>query len=407
MKILEINSVLRGSTGKIAIQIGETARKKGHDVCICVPKGRHNKTSNANNVFLFGNRLSEDSHLALSKLTGLNGYYSIVATNSLIRKIEDFNPDIIQLHNLHNSYINIPILFSFIKTKQIPVVWTLHDCWAFTGKCPYFTAVGCDKWKSGCYSCEQLSAYPSAYVDRTKFMWEDKKKLFLGIKNLTIVTPSRWLCELVKESFLQSYCVDVINNGIDLNVFKPTNNQFRHINSLDNKTIILGVASVWEKRKGLDVFCRLAHDLTDEFKIVLVGIDTSARTDIPSNIIGIKRTDNQAQLADIYSSADVFVNPTLEDNFPTVNIEALACGTPVITYNTGGSPEAIDSKCGIVIPQNDYSSLKKAILNATKPRIFLQSDCVMKAQNYGAEKKYEEYIELYENCARNTKCSIQ
>ena len=406
MRILEINSVLRGSTGKIAIQIGELAQNQGHEVCICVPKGRHNKENDSHSIFLFGNRLSEDSHLVLSRLTGLNGYFSVFATNQLIKKIDNYHPDIIQLHNLHNSYINVPILFSYIKKRNIPIVWTLHDCWAFTGKCPYFTDIGCNKWKTGCHSCAQFRKYPRANIDMTQFLWKDKKKLFLGVNGLTIVTPSQWLKNLVMNSFLNQYPVKVINNGIDLSVFKPTDNIFRQKYSLNNKKIVLGVASVWERRKGLDVFCKLARDLTEDYQIVLVGIDPIARTDIPSNIIGIKKTDNQTQLADIYSSADVFVNPTLEDNFPTVNLEALACGTPVITYDTGGSAEPIDSKCGIVVSRNDYSSLKAAVVFTIENRAFLQENCLMKAKEYSAENKFEEYIKLYENCSRNTKCSI-
>ncbi len=406
MKVLEINSVLYGSTGKIALQIAEVAKRHGYDVRVCVPKGRHNSEIIDDNIIYFGNRLSEDSHLALSRLTGLNGYFSIIATQKLIKKIEAFNPDIIQLHNLHNSYINISMLFAYIKKKDIPVVWTFHDCWPFTGKCPHFTVVECEKWKTGCYECKQYKTYPRAYVDNTRFLWKDKKRLFLGVSNMTIVTPSKWLCGLVKESFLQQYRVEVINNGIDLNIFKPTNDEFRKKNHLDNRKIVLGVASVWGKNKGLDVFYRLASDLPDEYIVVLVGIESNKHSDMPSNIIGINRTENQEQLADIYSCADVFVNPTLEDNFPTVNLEALACGTPVITYDTGGSSESIDVKCGCVIPRADYDSLKKAIIYTVDNHVFSQSDCVMKAKEYSAEDKYEEYIELYENCSRSTKRSV-
>ena len=407
MRILEINSVLKGSTGRISIQIAENAKRKGHEVCICVPKGRHNNADECRDAYCFGSRLSEDSHLLLSRITGLNGYFSFFGTMDLLKKINRFKPDIIHLHNLHNSYVNLPMLFSYIKRKHIPVVWTLHDCWAFTGKCPHFTIVNCNKWKTGCFKCERYKQYPKAYFDMTRFLWKDKKKMFSNIARMTIVTPSKWLANLVRQSFLQDYPVKVINNGIDLSVFKPTNSDLKHKLFLDDFRIVLGVASAWGRAKGLDIFYMLAKDLPPYIRIVLVGLDSSKIADFPANVLAIRRTDNQEQLAEFYSMADVFVNPTLEDNFPTVNLEALACGTPVITFCTGGSPEPIDNKTGCVIPYNDYPALMNEVMHVITDSPFSPSDCVEKAGQYDKNRMFEEYIDLYENCACSSKRSIQ
>lgn len=227
MKIVEINSVNVGSTGNIMIQIAETAREKGMEVLTCCPKSRTNVKKNVENQLLFGNRWSRNVHILLAKYTGFQNCFSIVSTFRFLRKVKAYQPDLLHLHNLHGNYINLPILFHYIKKYDIPVLWTLHDCWAFTGQCPYFTMVKCEKWKTGCYNCPQINIYPSSKVDRTKIMWRLKKKWFTGVKNMIIITPSKWLADLVKQSYLKEYPVKVINNGIDLDVFKPTPSDFK------------------------------------------------------------------------------------------------------------------------------------------------------------------------------------
>ena len=349
MKILEINSTNYGSTGNIMLQIADTARRKGHTVITCCPASRENKKKSVENQWLIGSRFSRNVHLKLFEYTGFNGCFSLVSTFTFLHKVKKFKPDIIHLHNLHNCYINLPMLFKYIKKQKIQAIWTLHDCWTFTGQCPYFDLAKCDKWKNGCHDCPQINVYPSSKVDRTRTMWKLKRKWFTGVEDMTIVTPSEWLGGLVQQSYLKGYPIKVINNGIDLNVFKPTESDFRQKHHLENKYILLGVAFGWGKRKGLDVFIDLAKRLDDRFQIVLVGTNDDVDKLLPANIISVHKTNNQQELAEIYTAADLFVNPTREENYPTVNMESISCGTPVLTFKTGGSPEIPNVKTGYVV----------------------------------------------------------
>lgn len=408
MIIVEINSVLKGSTGKIARQIADNAILGGNQAYICVPKGRHNKKTEYNNAILFGSQLSEDSHIILNRITGLNGCFSIIATLSLICKINRINPDVVHLHNLHNCYINLPILFRYLRNNNVKVVWTLHDCWSFTGQCPHFTSVNCSKWETGCYKCPSYREYPESFVDRTRLMWRLKRKWFTGLKHMVIVTPSEWLAHEVKKSYLNEYRIKVVNNGIDLNTFRPSRklNTKEKYNIPKNKYIVLGVASNWGYRKGLDVFSELVMLLPSNYQLVLVGTDKYSEKEIPDTIISINRTHNQEELASLYSCADVFVNPTREDNFPTVNIESIACGTPVITFKTGGSPEIIDETCGCVVECNDVRSLAKKIMWICTEKPYLKESCLNRAQKFDSVLQSKEYFRIYENCTCNSECSI-
>ena len=395
MKILEINQVNFGSTGHIMLQIADLATKKGHEV-ICSFYARRNKDKDKNCIYI-GNKVSHNIHKKLYRKTGNNGCYSKISTWNFLRKVKKFDPDLIHIHNLHNCYINLPMLFDYIKKNNKKVVWTLHDCWSFTGQCPYFTAVGCEKWKTGCHDCEQINRYPSCSVDRTDKMWNRKKEWFTGVQNLTIVTPSQWLADLVKQSFLKDYPVKVINNGIDLDVFKPTESDFRTKHNLEDKKIILGVASVWEVRKGLDVFIELSKRLDDRYKIVLVGTNDEVDKKLPEGIISIHRTSNQKELAELYTAADVFFIPTREDNFPTVNMESLACGTPVLTFNTGGSPEMVDEATGVVLMNEDRASVEQAVISMCESGKYSKEACTERAKQYDSGLKYNEYLSLFEN----------
>ena len=303
---------------------------------------------------------------------------------------------VINLHILHNWNINLPMLFDYIKKNNIKTVWTFHDCWAFTGQCPYFDSVKCEKWKSGCFECPQYRQYPGAYVDKTEKMHKLKKDWFTGVNRMTVVTPSAWLGELTKESFLKDYCVKVINNGIDLEIFKPTESDFREKYNIGNKKIVLGVAFDWGKRKGLDVFQELAKRLPSDYQIVLVGTDDNIDKTLPKNIISIHRTANQKELAEIYSTSDVFANPTREDNFPTVNMESLACGTPVVTFKTGGSPECIDENCGTVVDVDDVDTMEKEIIRVCEEKPFSKEACITRAKQFDRNDKFKEYVELFE-----------
>ncbi len=398
MTVIEINSCNFGSTGNIALQIAEAARKEGHTVYTACPKSRDNLKKTTKNQIFIGNRISRNIHLILARLTGLNGCFSVLSTLFFIHKLKKLKIDLIHLHNLHNCYINLPLLFRFIKKNNVKTVWTLHDCWAFTGQCPYFTLEKCDKWKTGCGACSQYKSYPESRVDRTRLMYKKKKKWFTGVKDMTVVTPSLWLSDLVKQSFLKEYPIKVINNGIDLSVFNPTESDFRAKHGISaSKKILLGVAFGWEIRKGLDVFIELAKRLDrDKYQIVLVGTNEQVERCLPDGIISIRRTQNQTELAKIYTAADLFINPTREDNFPTVNMEALACGTPVITFATGGSPEPIDEGCGDVVFSNGTDELISKITGLWENGTITEEKCISKAQNFDKKQKFKEYILTYE-----------
>lgn len=403
MRVLQINSVCGvGSTGRIANDIHTTLIEKGHDSYIAY--GR-NLPKDCKNAIRIGNKIDNFTHVAKTRLLDKHGLGSKQATIELIIKIKDLNPDIIHLHNLHGYYINVEVLFNYLKEVNKPIVWTLHDCWSFTGHCAYFDYVDCDKWKSGCYNCPQKKAYPSSLiVDNSKHNFEAKKEIFNGVKNLTIVTPSEWLANLLLESFLNEYPVRVINNGIDLKLFNPSESSFRAKYNLQDNFIILGVASTWDHRKGLKYFVEMTKLLKKNEKIVLVGLSKKELKEIPSNILGISRTNEVEELAEIYSSADVFVNPTLEDNFPTTNLEALACGTPVITFDTGGSSESIDDKTGIIVEGKSLAELYKSIsMIKANSKSQYRDECINRAINYfDKNDRYIDYILLYEDLLVST-----
>ena len=397
MRLLAINSCNYGSTGNIMLQIAETAKRRGDEVLICYPKSRSNAKKQRRGDLLIGNRLSRNVHVALAKVTGLNGCFSFFSTICFLQKVRKWKPDVIHLHNLHNCYVSLPLLFRFLKRSGIPTVWTLHDCWSMTGQCPHFTMVKCEKWKTGCHHCPQAHVYPAAFVDRTRFMWKRKRQWFRGVKNLTIVTPSQWLAGCVKESFLKDYPVKVIHNGIDLSVFRPCRSDFRERYRIpESEKIVLGVSFTWNKRKGIDVFTELAKRFAGRpYRIVLVGTDAETEKELPSGIISIRKTQNQAELAEIYSAADVFMNPTREDTLPTVNIEALACGIPVITFKTGGSPEIVDESCGCVVPCDDIDALEKEIIRVCTEEPYPANACRKRAEKFGKQDKFQEYVQLY------------
>ena len=400
MRIVQINGGAKGSTGKIMMGIADIARTQGHEVMCASPITTTNRDAGEDcGDYRIGTFNSRRVNVALARITGFNGCFAWFETYKLLKKIDEFKPDIIHLHNLHDSYINLPMLFSYIKKHNVPTVWTLHDCWAFTGQCPHFTMVKCDKWKAGCYGCPQYKEYPASLYDNTKKMWQLKKKWFTGVKNMTIVTPSEWLAGLARESYLKQYPIEVINNGIDLNVFKPTHSNFRKQYGIPgDKYIVLGVSFAWGYRKGLDCFVEMAEKLGEQYQIVLVGTDDEIDKNLPHNIISIHRTQNQKELAEIYSAADVFVMPTREENYPTVNMEAIACGTPVVTFDTGGSPEMLDDKTGIVVEANDIEATKKAIKDiCEKKRCNDEEYIVAYSKNFDMKKRFAEYIELYAN----------
>lgn len=400
MRVFQINGDVVGSTGKIMTGIAECAREYGHEVACSVPVTPTNRGRYlGENIHKIGTYYGRFLNVLLARLTGFEGCFSVFATRKLIKEVKRFDPDVLHLHNIHNSYLNIPMLFLYIKRHNIRVVWTLHDCWAFTGHCVHFDYIGCEKWKTGCRNCPQYQSYPKTYRDNSKVMYTLKKKWFQGIRDLTIVTPSNWLAGLVKQSFLHEYPVHVIPNGIDLSIFQPRESDFRRRIHCEDKKIVLGVSFVWIQKKGLDVFIELAKRLGEQYQIVLVGTDGQVEKQLPDNIIAIRRTQNQQELAEIYTAADVFVNPSVEETMGLVTVEALACGTPVVVVNKTAVPEVVDENCGIVVEAGDIEALIKAIMKVHdfEERNGRSGCCLEKSKHFDMQKCYEEIVELYEN----------
>ena len=389
-KIVEVNSYSFASTGNIMIGIAHIARASGYNIVTYSPNGRLQKREIEDHYYI-GSIIERRLSDTINFYTGNQGLLNYFGTKDFLNELDRFKPNIIHLHNLHSNFINLKLLFNYINKHNICVIWTLHDCWSFTGHCPYFDIVGCDKWQTECYSCKMYTEYPATKFDNSKKMYNQKKKLFTSVKNMTIVTPSQWLADLVQKSYLGKYPIKVIFNGIDLNKFRPRISNFRKKYNLEEKFIILSVAFSWGFRKGQDRIEKLANALDTKFQIVMVGITENEVNS--SNIICISKTDNQEQLAEIYTAADVLLNPTREDNFPTVNIEALACGTPVLSYGAGGSAEAFNEKSGMIV--NDDSILD--ILEKLYHNNFSSEDCLKRGQEFDQKEKFQEYIELYEN----------
>ncbi len=336
MRVLIINSVCgTGSTGRICLRQGRELEQQGHTVRIVYGRG----SCSEDIAFRMGTGNDVRRHGLLTRLRDMQGFGSRGATERMLAWAEKYDPQLLLLHNLHGYYLHIGLLFRWIKSRpEMEVRWTLHDCWAFTGHCAYFDYVDCPRWKTGCHHCPQKREYPASLgLDRSRENYRDKRALFTGVRKMTLVTPSHWLAGLVKKSFLKEYPVEVCHNTIDTAVFRPTPSDFREKHGLQGKKIVLGVAGNWEKRKGLEDLLALPKLLGEAYRVVLVGL----KGHVAGDVLAISRTESARALAEIYTAADVFVNPTYEDNYPTVNLEAAACGTPVITYRTGGSVESV------------------------------------------------------------------
>lgn len=398
MKILQINSTLNwGSTGRIAEEIGNAIIANSGESYIAYGRYRNDSTSKSIHI---GSEWGLFKHMLQTRLFDRHGLASKKDTYNFIKEIDSIKPEIIHLHNIHGYYLNYQLLFDYLSKVNIPVVWTLHDCWAFTGHCAYYSFYGCEKWKSICYKCALKKAYPASWLlDRSTKNFLMKKKCFTLPHNMILVPVSDWLAkEAMKSSFWKQYKIQVIHNGIDINVFTPTKSR-KDIINISGKKIILGVASIWDERKGLKDFIRLRNILSNDFAILLIGLSKKQCKNLPKGIIGIERTNNVQELAEYYSVADVFFNPTWEDNFPTTNLEALACGTPVITYRTGGSPEAVDSDTGFVVEQGDLDTVISAINEIcangkSKYSLACRDRAVQKFNKFD---RYQEYINLYAN----------
>ncbi len=399
MRIVQINAVCNyGSTGRIVEQIGLIVRQKDWE-CLSVHGIKYFRQTAANSCPV-GDKVDLVIHEAQSCLFDAHGLASKKATHKITSLINEYHPDLIHLHNLHGYYLNYPILFDYLSSVNIPIVWTLHDCWPITGHCSHFDFIGCDRWKTGCGHCPGLSVYPrSLFLDRSARNYQLKKGCFTSVLDrLTIVPVSNWLESFVRQSFLKDASIRTIHNGIDVSTFSPKEvSSLRVKYSLGDKKIVLGVALPWTKRKGLEDMLILSEALpSDQYQVMIVGLSDKQLKNLPVGIIGIQRTNNVQELAELYSLATVFVNPTYEDNFPTVNLEALACGTPVITYRTGGSPEAVDEETGIVVEKGDINGMARAV--ATVDKHTYSPQCRARALRFfDKDNCFEEYIRLYES----------
>lgn len=395
MKVIQINTVYKkGSTGKITYQIQQESL--ANDIENIVAYRYAEDKQREKNTYCVSTWLDCHMHNRIAKYMKNAGAYSRIRTKKFIRYLKNENPDIVHIHNIHGSFINVPMLFSYLRESKIKTIWTLHDCWSFTGNCPYFDMAKCNKWKEGCVGCEQ---YKSAiYKNQSAKNWTLKNRLYADMDNLILVTPSEWLSGQVKESFLKQRNSVIINNGIDLMVFKPVDSDFRFKYDLMDKIVVLGVAFGWGERKGLDVFLELAKRLDPRiYRIVLVGTDDTVDKQLPENIISIHRTQNQQELAEIYTAADIFVNPTREEMFGLVNVEALACGTPGVTFKTGGSPECYDDTCGSVVDCDDIDTLENEIIRICKDKPYTKEACLEKARQFDMNERFKEYVELYKS----------
>ena len=391
-KLLQINTVAnQGSTGRIVEQIGRLAIQRGWESYIAYGRGTPKSVSNLIRV---GNIFDVQFHAIQTRLLDNHGRASVRATERLIKTIDHVSPDIIHLHNIHGYYLNYGVLFNYLAVINRPVIWTLHDCWAFTGHCVFFDYPLCDKWTSHCEACPSKRTYPSSFfLDQSKKTFELKRFYFHLPSNLTLVPVSEWLDALLKNSFLRDFPSQVIHNGVDTTVFQPSEPD----SNSKGKFNILSVANNWsEPRKGLRDLIELRKRLSDDYSITIVGLNEKEKRYLPDGIIGITRTSNQIELSRLYSKADVFVLPTYEDNYPNVIIEALASGTPVIVYNTGGCSEALTEKVGVTVRKGDLAAMVHSI-ESMRNKPLSKIHCREWALDQLEEGRcYESYFELYD-----------
>lgn len=397
-KLLQINAALnRGSTGRIAEQIGLLAIEQGWNVYIA--HGARYMGNSALQTIQVVTEKEEKLHALKSMAFDAHGLGSKKATLRLVERIKEIKPDIIHLHNIHGYYLNYKVLFEYLATIDTPVVWTLHDCWTMTGHCAHFDAAGCEKWKKGCFDCPLKGEYPkSILLDRSVRNYALKKRLFSSLKNATIVPVSNWLGSIVKESYLGNYTINVINNGVDIDIFKPQEGtELRNKLNIGDRTVLLGVATAWNRKKGLYDYIELSKNIPDRYQIILVGIDEKTKKGLPSNIIAIERTNSQHELAYLYSLADIVLNLSYEETFGLTTVEGFACGTPGIAYNKTASPELITPETGIVVEKGNFEQLLDAIETVRKNgKPHYSAACRERAvKYYNKNSKFREYIDLY------------
>lgn len=398
MKILQINATYRiGSTGEIIAGIAQVSAAAGFDtyyVCASLSEDQRN-----DHIFVMGNRLDHKIHALRSRILGKQGSGSLLATLNLLKWIDKICPDIIHLHNLHSNYINVPLLFHYIQKRGIETVITLHDCWFFTGKCCHFLYDGCNLWKSGCGNCpRKRKEIPSYFFDRSSEDFREKRKLIGENPYVHVVGCSQWLTACARESLLAERVEKTICNGIDLDIFKPYQTDvYENLHKCD-AFIILGMANKWLSEDGRETYNHVVKKLGPRMKLFLIGCTPKQIAENSNAHVFMSGfIKNRIELAKCFSSADVFVNVTKADSFPTVNIESIACGTPVITYDSGGSAEIVDRQTGEVVPYGNYEQLLQSIKRIQENgKQSYSRKCRQRAELlYNKNKTFLEYVKLY------------
>lgn len=396
MRVFQLNTFCgEKSTGRIALEIARLVEQDGGQCRIGYGAGTPPKEAEPY-AFRIGSSLERKICSQLRKLLDYEGRGCYFGTKALIDELERFQPDLVHFHNLHGCYLHLPSLCDYLTRRQIPIVWTLHDCWSFTGHCAYFDYAHCEKWKTGCEHCPQQRSYPVCVgFDRSRKNYEMKKRLFAAFPNLTMVVPCDWMKVPLSQSFLADRPVRRIYNGVDLRTFYPRPSELRQKYGLTGKKVALAVASDWDERKGLPYLIQTAQELAPDERMVAVGLTREQIGMLPASLLGIEHTSSPEELAQWYTTADCLVNPTLEDNMPMVNLEALACGTPVVVFRTGGCPEAVDETCGIVVPQGNVQELRAGIRRMFDGQQDRKAACLRRAAQFDSRKTFEQYIALY------------
>lgn len=397
MRILMINVVCGiRSTGRICTDLATELEKQGHEVRIAY--GRENVPEQFQKYAVrIGNDLDVKIHGLKARVFDGAGFGSKRATRKFIEWVKEYDPDVIHLHNIHGYYINVKILFNYLRKSNKKIIWSFYDCWPFTGHCAHFDLNNCDKWKQGCNKCEYIKDYPKSYITQSTFNYKRKKALFTGLSKMSIIVPSMWMKSIVEQSFMCEYNVQVMPNGIDTTIFRKIESDFRKNNRItQEQCMILGVSSFWTKEKGIEYFIELEKKLSsDKYRIVVVG-NLMPETKLTKNIIHIKSTDSIHKLCEIYSVADVFVNPTLQETQGLTTLESLACGTTVIVFNTGGAPECVNDMCGQVIEKGNVDALIDAIEKiSSKQKVFKTEECRRVSEQYEVKELYKPIIDLY------------
>lgn len=396
MRVFQLNTYCGvKSTGRIALDIARLVEADGGECRIGygVPGIAPEAQPYACRV---GAPWERKLHGAMRKLLDAEGYGSVLGTRRLIRDMERFDPDIIHLHNLHGCYLNLPMIFRALHRMHKPVLWTLHDCWPFTGHCAYFDYCGCDSWQTACKSCPQQRSYPICIgLDGSARNYRMKKRLFAPLEHLTFVAPCEWMKQPLSHSFLQNKPVRVIYNGINRSAFRPVQSDLRRRYGLESTRVVLAVASEWDERKGLNFLVEAARRMGEGYRFVAIGVNEKQLRELPKGMIGIPHTESLTELAGWYTTADCLANPTMEDNMPMVNLEALACGTPVAVFRTGGCPEAVTPECGVVVPKADVEALCGAIQTLCNEKAFGTQACLRRAAAFDAQNTFRAYVTLY------------